>query len=413
MLKIIQGLKNASYLAIGKLLTQIISFVGFVYIARMLGPDDYGIYTIVGAFVGLFTLFTFTGLNKVVLREGSKDISEMHRVLENTVGIRNIFIILSICLCIVASFFTPYDLQVKLYIILFSAELAYTGIDGFLSTIFQASERMQYPALFGISNKVIIVVLSVVFLYLGYGLLSLFLIRLFSHFIIIIGFYRVSKRFVSFKFFSRPRINKELIKPAITFSLLALVALLASQIDLVMISFLGTKEDVGIYGVSYNIARQSLMLRGSFSIAFFPVAVKRFQNRHMMGRTLIKYSTMFFIAILAISVVIFFYAEMMITFLFGNEYKESGEILRVLIFYLCFGWSAVPFESAAQATHNEKLLLISRSIMAGLNIPLNYIFFLWYGLIGIAYSTLVVFSLGNSILCTSVFRTLKRQGHLV
>ena len=46
-----RGLKNASYLAVGHFLSMAISFFGFVYIARLLGPSDYGIYVTVGAFV--------------------------------------------------------------------------------------------------------------------------------------------------------------------------------------------------------------------------------------------------------------------------------------------------------------------------------------------------------------------------
>ena len=41
---IIRGLKNASYLIIGNFLSMVINFFGFVFIARLLGPSDYGIY---------------------------------------------------------------------------------------------------------------------------------------------------------------------------------------------------------------------------------------------------------------------------------------------------------------------------------------------------------------------------------
>ena len=52
--KFFRGIKNASYLAAGNIVSQLISFVGLIYIARLLGPDDYGVYVTVGAFVSLF-----------------------------------------------------------------------------------------------------------------------------------------------------------------------------------------------------------------------------------------------------------------------------------------------------------------------------------------------------------------------
>ena len=80
--KILRGLKNASYLTIGHFLTIVINFFGFIYIARLLGPNDYGIYVTVGAFVGLFDLLIFRGLNKVILREGAKNLDQMGNYFE-------------------------------------------------------------------------------------------------------------------------------------------------------------------------------------------------------------------------------------------------------------------------------------------------------------------------------------------
>ena len=96
MSKMLRGLKNASYLTIGHLLIQIISFIGFIFIARFLGPSDYGIYVTVGSFVGIFEVFVFKGLDRVVLREGSKDESSMHILLEKTIGLRNLLIIIAL-----------------------------------------------------------------------------------------------------------------------------------------------------------------------------------------------------------------------------------------------------------------------------------------------------------------------------
>ena len=412
-IRLIRGIKNASYLAAGNFIVQVITFIGFIYIARMLGPNDYGIYVTVGAFVGMFDILLLNGLNKAVLREGSKDVSSMHTYLEKTVGIRNLLILTAIIVCIICSFFTPYRFQTKLYIILFSSELAYNGVKGFLGTIYQATEKMQYISVFGIANQIIFVSLSIIFLYLGSGLLALFLIALFSHFSTLLMNYTISQKIIRFDIFSKIQFDKNLLKPALIFSLLAFVGFLVSRIDLLMISLLGTTKEVGIYGVAYKIAQQGEMLRNVNAVAFFPIFVKRFHNNTMKGGSLIKYSFFFLNGIFLLSLAASFFVEDIIAFLFGTEYKNSGAILKVLIFYLCFSWATLPFTIAAQATHNEKHLLIPLLIMAGLNIPLNYIFFLEYGLIGIAYSTLVVFLIGYFSISNISYRMMKKQGHLI
>jgi O-antigen/teichoic acid export membrane protein len=73
----------------------------------------------------------------------------------------------------------------------------------------------------------------------------------------------------------------------------------------------------------------------------------------------------------------------------------------------------LPFTTALQATHNEQLLLIVFAIAAALNVPLNILFFYEFGLIGIAYSTLVVFLAQAVALYVLSIRRMKRQGYLV
>ena len=92
---------------------------------------------------------------------------------------------------------------------------------------------------------------------------------------------------------------------------------------------------------------------------------------------------------------------------------QSGAILSVLIFYLGFAWATLPFSVILQATHNEKFFLIPHSIMAGLNIVLNYVLFLKFGLIGIAYSTIAVWVIGGLIINIFGYRVMKKQKYLI
>ncbi len=411
--KLLTGIKNASFLAIGNLVIQVITLIGFIYIARMLGPDDYGIYVTVGAFVGIFDLLLLGGLGKAILREASKDLSSMHIVLEKTIALRNFLILGAIIACIICSFFVPYEFQIKLYIILFSLQLADKGIRGFLGTIYQATEKMQYISMFGIVSQALFVSLSIIFLYYGFGLLTLFLVLLFSHFSTLIIYYKHSQKYVNFNFFSRFQFDRDLVWPAFIFSLMGFVGFLITRIDLLMISFLGNSNEVGIYGVAYRIASQGVMLRNVTATAFFPISVKRFHKSPINSSRLLKYSLFFFGGIFVLSLAASLFIEDIITFLFGAQFKYSGEILRVLIFSLAFSWATLPYTTAAQATHNEKYMVILWSVMAGLNVVLNYIFYLKYGLIGIAYSTLVVFAVGGFLVCSITYRIMKKQGHLV
>jgi len=409
--KIFRGLKNASYLAIGHFISLAISFFGMVYIARMLGPNNYGIYVTVGAFVGMFDIITFYGINKVVLREGAKDLSQMSDYLEKAIGIKNLFTFIAIAVCIVASFFTPYSVQVKLYIILFSFTLVYTSFNGFFATVYKAAEKMQYNAILTVLRRILFVSLSIIFLYMGFGLLALFIIALFSQFFNLIINYKLTKRFLRFKFWSGIRWDKYIIKPAIIFSILSFSFFLAGRIDLLMISIMGTSKDVGLYGVAYQITAVGMAMRTLIATAFFPIFVKTFSKNAVRWKSLLKYSIAMGLGLLVFTSIISFYSGQIIPLVYGGVYFKSGTILSVLVFYVAIAFFNIPFLNTLQATHNE-IHILKISWIAPVFIGLNYLFFKTFGLIGIAYSTLIVACVNLILYILVTWRTLKIQNKL-
>jgi len=411
--KIFRGLKNASYLAIAHIFSMAINLIGFIFIARLLGPDNYGIYTTVVAFVAMFDIITFYGINKVVLREGAKDLKQMSDFLEKTTGIKNLLTFFAICICIIFSLFTPYSVNIKIYIIIFAFSLIYTSFNGFLSTVYKAAEKMQYNAILTIINRTMFVSLSILFLYLGYGVLSLFIIALFSEFFNLILNFKLTKKFVIFKFWNRIIIDKRLLKSALIFSILSFSFMLAGKIDLVMISFLGTTKDVGIYGVAYRIMALGLTTRDLISTAFFPIFVKSYHKSKIRWKSLIKYSVILGIGLFLLSLILSFFSEPLISLLLGGEYLESGTILSVLIFAVAIAYFTIPFTNTLQATHNELQILKICWIPPIVNIGLNYLFFNIFGLIGIAYSTLIVTSAGLILYFIITKRILKIQKKLI
>jgi len=408
-----RGLKNASYLSLGNLVSQAVGFVGFLFIARLFGPEKYGIYVTVLAFVTFFEIFDLSGLLKVIVREGSKDVASLERTLNDTIFLKTIFFSLALVLCIGASFLTHYSHTIKALIILFSLELVYSGLESFLSAIYQTVEKMQYLAAFTVLTRVLITVLSIVFLYLGAGVLAILLVNLFSRYLVLLIDYVCSRRFAKFRFNFRLHLDPRILKATIIFSLMGIINTVAIKIDVLMISFLAASRDVGIYSVAQEFIKEGIILRNMAAMAFFPIAVKYFHSGTMRIRTLLRYSFVLFFGVLAGCVVLSFFAPDIVILFFGDKYAASGEIFRLLLFCLPVAFFMLPFTTALQATHNEQFLLIVFAIAAALNVPLNILFFYEFGLIGIAYSTLVVFLAQAVALYVLSIRKMKHQGYLV
>ncbi len=410
--KIWRGLKNASYLTIAHFSSMIINFFGFILIARLLGPSNYGIYVTVAAFIGLFWILTFNGLHKVILREGSKDFNQMGDYLEKTIGIKIFFTFIAINFSIIFSSFMPYTIQEKVYIIVFSSTLIYRSFSNFFGVVYQAAEKMQYNAILEILNRILFVPFAIALLYMGFGLPGLFGISIFSQLFTIVINFKLTKRFISYRFFNKINWDISILKPALIFSILSFTVILTTRIDIVMVSLLASSKDVGIYGVAYQITYTGVTVRTLLATAFFPIFVKTFYKKIVRWKKLLKYALLLGLSLLLLATVVSLLSTQIIPLLFGDEYFESGLILSVLIFYLAIVFFNIPFSNTIQATHNESKMLKVCWIGPSLNIGLNYLFYKQFGLIGIAYSTLVVGIVTLTIQIFITWRILKKQSKL-
>lgn len=383
---------------IGNIASQFISIISYIYIVKILGPINYGIYATVIAFVGIFNVFTLNGLSKALIREGSKNFSDFNKVIENSLGIKFLFIITSVLICNITSIFVDYNTQTKFLIILFSIELFDIGFSSYFSTIFQVVQKMKYLAYFSILSKTTFSLLSISLLMSGFGVTAVIIANLFSNFTVLLINFLYSRKYVSFKFNLSFKIETFILKSSIIFTLIAFVNTLATKIDILMISFLSSSKDVGIYSVAYKITSEGEILRNVIATAFFPIIVK-FYHDEQNPFSIFKPSIYFLIFLITALSILSIFSKDIIIMIFGQKYGESGSILRYLLFSLAFSYYTIPFTLKLQTTNNEILLLLSSLIITLLNIPLNIIFFHHFGLIGIAYSTLVVY-FTNAIILT-------------
>jgi len=409
----LKGFQNAAYMSLGSFAAQAIGFIGFLFIARLFGPENYGKYATVLAFVMFFHLFVFNGLSKIIVREGSKAKNQFSIVLEKTIGLRLVLAFAAFVICIFASFFTRYPAEIKLFIILFSSEIIYFGLNSYLGTIYQTKERMEYIAYFSVLTRFLTAGLSIAFLYLGAGILAILIINLFSKFVVLYINYLYSQKFTRFRWNLKLNLDPLILKALLIFSLMGFINTFAVRIDVLMVSFLSTSKDVGLYSVAHELGREGLMLRNIIATAFFPIAVKFFDREKAKANTLLKYGIGSGLIVLLGCLIIHIFSEKLVVLLFREQFRASGIILKYLVFYLPFTFFSLPFATCLQATHNESVLLFVYTITALANIPLNIVLFYRFGLVGIAYSTIIVFFIEAVLVTLLSYKKMRRQGYLV
>ncbi len=382
--------KNIGYLVVGNIVGRALALIGVFYIPKLLGPEQYGVYNTVTAYVMLFSVFTFQGLNKVIIREAVKDLKKAKYILEETIGLRYYFSIAASVLCIIVVLFVDYEAGTKLYITIYSFSLLLTGFRSSMATIYQAHEKMKVLAGVAIVRPLLRVPLAILFLTKGYGVISLIILDLALELLILLFVYYLSRKLVVFNILSRIKLTRKYLIPGMRFSLLGFMNTLSCRIDVLMLSFMTTPQNVGIYALAYRIVETGLLLRQPISQSVFPFYSKKFSNTKPKIRYLVKHSALISIPLLVLLIPVSIFIEPIVPVIFGDKFSSSAEIVHVLIFYLIFYFALIPWGLFLEATKKETCLLYQCAICAVLNIVLNIVFFEKYGLIGIAYSTLTV-----------------------
>ena len=387
-----RGLSNASYIVFGNILAQVISLLGFVYIAVKLGTQDFGIYSIVLSFVAIFAFINFSGLDRVHMIEGSKDPSNLKYILSNNLPLKIFACISSLIICTLFSFATPYNSETRILIGLFSFSLLFTGIISYCTSILQANEKMGRIAFLRVFRSTLFILLAVWFLYSGYGLRHVIISQLFSVIVISILFYFYSKKLANFSYREGKGIMKKYIRPAFVYTGVNFCGLGIQRADILILSIIASLNEVGIYALVLALVSRGVQLRNMIAMGFSPAFIKEMKSG---TPNIFLYSYYSFIILILFSIPCFifaFFSENIVIFLFTDIYQESSVLIKYSIFAIPLSFATIPFTLLMQSTKNESVILHSNICMLITQVVLNVIFYIHYGLIGICYSSLVAYS---------------------
>jgi len=389
-----RGMKNSLYLTIGQVISKVITFAGFLYIPNRLGSHDYGLYATALAFVGLFSVLSFTGTTKVILREASKDLNNVKKIIGNTFNLKLLLSIFQIIIIAIAAILVKnYDWNLKLLIFIASNEAFFRSLRPIPKAIIQAEEKMKLLATIEVIKDIIRICGTVGLLVIINNLFVIMIYRAVVNFVFLFIYYKNLKKIIHYSLnfnLKKIKLPKKLLKEAAIFSIIGVGGILSLKIDVAMISWLGNPSEVGVYGLSQKIVVQLEMVRGIVLTAFFPLFIKRFNQGKVKLKKLFQITCIIFLGTLILAVLFSLIADNLITMLYSVEYEQVGSIIVVLVFYLVFFFSNLPMGTSIQSVGLEKYLLLMYPFTIIINIVLNYFLYKEYGVIGFAYSTLAV-----------------------
>ena len=407
-----RGVKNSVFLFFGEATSAVISFIFFVYIARVFPVSEFGLYITIVSFVSLFSILPHFGINTVIIREGAKEPEHTHHLISNAIGLETLLSAGSIVLLTACMFFTPYSFEVKLLIMLTSSTLLMRGLGSLFRSVFNIYQDMKYVSVCTIVERIIFVFFSVIFIALGFGIVGIIYATITGAFINTLLSFVKSRQIHYYKLNFKPIFDKNIIGPAVWFGLAALLGTMWQRIDTIMISLLIGVRSVGLFTPAVNFIGVGDMAVFALTGAFFPVLSKAVHERKIAKKELFRYVSYFTVTGIIITVMTFAFANQLIYYTFGPKFTESADFLNILIVGFSIGLVAVPTVLLLDATNNQKVRVLNATYISLANFGLNLYLIPIMGAVGAAYSTCISQILGTVLGVPIALYFLKRSDYI-
>ena len=393
-------MKNSFWFAFGTAVTKVARALIIIYVAKILGTGEFGIFTYALSLVGIFMIFADLGLTNILTRELSKDNDEKHSYLSTAFFIKIGFLLFTILLAAVFGPLISKFQEAGPLVVIIAVFVATESMRSFLYAITRAENKMQTEAGLGIIAEVIsVIVIMTLFLRNPSAgtLATAFVIGNLIGLVITILFLR--KNFIGiFKNF-KSALVMPIIRSSWPFAIMGIFGIFMTNIDAVMIGFWNEPAALGIYAAAQKPISLLYVLPGFLSISLFPFISRLIADARKHIGAVIEKSYRVSLG-LALPIVFggIILAGPLLTVTFGDEYAGAMLTFQILLLTLIPCFPGAVFADVILAEDRQKIFIKSTAFGGATNVVLNFILIPTYGIAGSAVATLVAQFVMNGIL---------------
>jgi len=388
-------LQNSLWLSGTHLLGRLFGVVVTMALTRYLGIEDFGRFSLIFAFCGIFGVMTDIGMDMIIVREASRDIHKAPNLLGNGILIKAVFSVVAVGSAGATAAALGYPWESVGLIVLASLSFLASPLTLY-NAMFQVVLRLKYPALFDLAGRTLTlllvllvlrfhgslaqIVLAVLGAALGQAGITWFFAR---------AFFRPSFR-IDFS------LCKRLISEAWPLAVNNLLLALILRVDQLMIERLVHDGDfqLGIYSAAVKYCELFHFLPAVYFASVFPLLSRlhaqgddRFRRLSTLS---MKYLTM---AIMPVALYSTLHAGRIMGLLFGEAFSVGALPMVILI------WSEVSvfmvwvvFNTVISSGHQRIVPALTSTALAA-NVLLNLWLIPGHGAAGAAAASLVSYSL--------------------
>lgn len=392
--------KNTGWMFIGQFLSLIASFFVGAWVARYLGPANYGVFNYAVSFVGLFAFIAPLGVDAILYRELISHPEQHDELMGTSFRLKLVGGFFAFTAAALSAYFLESSYLVKVIVIIFAASFIFQAYN-IAHTFFNSRVESVKNVKTQIWATLISAVLKISLVFGHLGIIWLGVISLIESVMIATGsiyfYYQGGWRLKSWKF--NPALAKKILSSSWLLMLSSAATFIYLKIDQVMVGRLLGNTEVGLYAAAVKLSEIWYFIPGIICGSLFPAIInaKKAGGAIYRHRLNSLYKLMVFLAVI-IAIPLSLFSKFLIGLIFGGDYLMAAPILSIYIWSGVGLFLGVAINQYLTSENKLKTIFILSLVTMMANVILNLIFIPSIGLTGAAWATAISYLLGPVIL---------------
>ncbi|MFS7222564.1 flippase [Rahnella inusitata] len=388
-----KSISNMIWLSSDSIIRLGLGFIISVWLARYLGPDDFGLYNYAYAMIAIYSAIASLGMNGVVVRELVKADTEKNVLLGTSFFLQIIgSLVASVFVISTTMILRPHEWNLVLIVLVMLPSVLIRSSD-VVKYFFESVVSAKFTVIsqniaFVISSllKILMIFNNGSYLMIGFTVTIEALITA----LLLFYFYKLKHKHFSWKVDFQEA--KRLLSLSWPLIISGVALMLYMRIDQVMIGNMIGNAAVGIYSVAVKMVEVWYFIPVAIVSSVFPkiIKIKEVSELQYNERLQLLYDVLVVVSV-SLAIFVSLFADYIISFFYDIQYIESSRLIKmyswVCIFYFLSSASGRWYINEGL----QKYALNRNLIGLLIGIFLNYILIPKYGMDGSVYATLIAY----------------------
>ncbi|MBL7058217.1 flippase [Patescibacteria group bacterium] len=375
---------------ISKAISTILGLVAMALMARYLGLYEFGHYITIITFLSFFGILADLGLTLTTVQMISPEGANTRKILSNLLGIRFVSALLFLGIAPLIVFLLPYETLTQTGVLITAGSFFFIALTQILIGLFQKNLRMEKVAIAEVISRIVLVVGIALSAWFDLGLYSILIFIVLSSFVNFLLLFIFSRKLVKIRLEFDFELWIEIIKKSWPLAVTIGLNLIYLKADTLLLSFMKTEEEVGIYGSAYKVVDVFITLPFMFAGIVLPILTKEWSQGKVESYKQVLQKSLDTMIIIILPVVIGtqYIANNVMTAIAGKEFFQAGAVLKLLIIACAIIFVQVMFSHAVIAINKQKKLIVGYAFTA-ITALIGYLIFIpKYSYFGAAWVTI-------------------------